>query len=606
MYKTFITNKFSIAILLSLTLASLVFISLLWNRFDNLTTLESQHILHQNSLILIKDIRFDIVQIQQYLTDVSLTRSEEGFQFAAHHLQSATTGLDTLSELKPALQLQAAQLREKVILTYEVGVRMASNYLNNDLDFGKAAMIQLDANSEALTEDLSRIALQLEQALQQSVLNNHQAIERNQVILMFAVPIVLGFFCGLLLKASRLLKRQMNWLQYRTTQLNTVLDTVGSSIITIDKTGHILSFNQAAERIFGYSLHEIVGKNVSCLMPQAVGAHHDDYLQRYLNTEQATILGKRREVEAVRKNGEIFPASLRVNLMQIDGDLFFSGVIDDISETKTLQSQLIQAQKLEAIGQLASGVAHEINTPIQYIGDNLAALKDNFADLLAYQHEVQALTDEPALKQQFGALVDKYDLAFILEDSPKAIQQSLQGVERVVEIVKSMKTLSHVETSRGKQAVNLHEALGSALIVTRNTYKNIANVETDFSPEISVIEGYPNELNQVFLNLLINATHAIDEKMAGAGLGLIRVVTRKLEGQVEIMIQDNGAGIPLEIQEKVFNLFFTTKEVGKGTGQGLSLAHSIVTEKHHGKLFLESVPGVGTTFHIQLPIKQED
>ncbi|MFI3185204.1 MAG: sensor histidine kinase, partial [Methylococcaceae bacterium] len=250
------------------------------------------------------------------------------------------------------------------------------------------------------------------------------------------------------------------------------------------------------------------------------------------------------------------------------------------------------------IGQLAAGVAHEINTPIQFIGDNLSALNENFADIIAYQQALLALTDEE-LKPRLEALADKFDLNFMLEDSPKAIKQAQEGVERVAEIVKAMKSFSHVEQNQSKQSINLHQALNSALTISRTSYKYIAEVETDFSPEVCNIECYAGELNQVFLNLIINAAHAIEENQDG--IGRIKIVTQKLDDSIEILIQDNGAGIPLAIQEKVFNLFFTTKEVGKGTGQGLSLAYSVIVDKHGGKLFFESSPGLGTTFHIQLP-----
>ena len=389
----------------------------------------------------------------------------------------------------------------------------------------------------------------------------------------------------------------------RTFQFNATLDAFTCATITIDKVGIVQSINKGAEQIFGYSSAEIIGKNISCLMPEAVAIQHDGYLRHYAETKKGNVLGARREVEGQRKNGEVFAAMLRVNPMEIDGELFLFGVLDDISATKIMQAQLVQAQKLEAIGQLASGVAHEINTPIQYIGDNLSALYSNIADLIAYQQALQALVDED-LKPQLQALVDQYDLDFILEDSPKAIKQAQEGVERVAEIVKAMKTFSHVEQSKNRQTVNLHETLNSALTISRNSYKYITEVETDFSPEVGFIECYASELNQVFLNLIINAAHAIEETKTG--IGKINIATRKLNDQVEILIQDNGAGIPAELKEKVFNLFFTTKEVGKGTGQGLSLAHSIIVEKHGGKLFFESSPGLGTTFHIQLPTKLKE
>lgn len=420
------------------------------------------------------------------------------------------------------------------------------------------------------------------------------------LFIIWTAPLVLAIFGFILGKTSLLLKQKMDSLKHQTTELNTILDTAASAIITIDTAGNITNFNKAAEQIFGYNHDELIGKSVNCLMPAAIATEHDSYLQRYLETLQPVIIGKRREVEARRKDGKVFPALLRVNPMRINDRIFFSGVIDDISDTKTLQTQLIQAQKLEAIGQLASGVAHEINTPIQYIGDNLFALNQNFNDILAYNQAIAHLI--PAdLKPQADKLAEDYDVEFILEDSPKAIQQSLEGVDRVAEIVKAMKTFSHMESVQSKQVINLHDALNSALTISRNSYKYFAKIETDYSPEIGGIECYANQLNQVFLNLIINAAHAIEENHNDAGL--IRIATRKLNGHVEILIQDNGAGIPKSIQDKVFNLFFTTKPVGKGTGQGLSLAHSIIVEKHQGKLFFESEAGQGTTFHIQLPVK---
>jgi PAS domain S-box-containing protein len=597
--KTRATKTFSLTIFLSLTLAAIVFIALLLDRFDNIEKAESEHIRHQNALILLKDIRFHVIQIQQFLTDASLTHRQAGFADAKHHFDAAKTKLAELAGINPDIKPQCELLTQKVILTYEAGVRMTVNYLNNDLESGHANMKMLDANSEELARNLDEILMHLDAELQQSIADNAKTIQRDQLILILSVPVVLGFFCVLLIHLSKQLKRQMNALAYRTTELNTVLNTVASAIVTIDKTGIVKSFNQAAESIFGYRADEIIGQNVSCLMPSAIALKHDSYIQKYRDTLQATIIGKRREVEAQRKNGELFPVMLQVKPMEIDGDMYFSGVLDDISETKILQAQLGQAQKLEAIGQLAAGVAHEINTPIQYIGDNLCALADNFADIGGYLHALEDLDDE-ALKLRINDLSEQFDLAFIMEDSPKAIQQALEGVNRVTEIVKAMKTFSHVEAGQDVQAVNLHELLTNTLTISRHQYKNVANIETDFAPDVGFIEAYANELSQVFLNLIINAVHAIEETQ---NRGLIRITTRKLDHSVEILIQDNGSGIPPAIQEKVFNLFFTTKEVGKGTGQGLSLSHTIVVEKHFGQLFFESTPNAGTTFHIQLPIK---
>jgi PAS domain S-box-containing protein len=440
--------------------------------------------------------------------------------------------------------------------------------------------------------------------------NESQAFNRDNIaslhlvhydlFILWTAPLVLAIFGGFIGTVTRKLKLEMHELQSRTTQLNTVLDTAASAIITMDSQGTILSFNHSAEDIFGISADEIIGKTVNHLMPDDLPNQRDSDLQHYLQCQSAEASKQPREITGKRKNGEIFPILLRLRPMIMEGKLFFAGMIDDISETKLLHSQLEQAQKLEAIGQLASGVAHEINTPIQYVGDNLAALADNFADIATYQAELLNLIDEN-FKPTLVALADKFDLPYILTDSPKAISQAQDGVARVTEIVKAMKIFSHVGIDESKQVIDLHEALDSALTITRGTYKNIARIETDYADDVNSLECYANELNQVFLNLIVNAAQAIEERQTGSGL--IKIITRKRgDNTVEILIQDNGPGIPKAIQEKVFNLFFTTKPVGKGTGQGLSLAHAIVVEKHRGKLYFESSSESGTTFHIELPL----
>lgn len=419
------------------------------------------------------------------------------------------------------------------------------------------------------------------------------------LFIIWSAPIVIGLAGSYIGKIHWMLRRQMRELSDQTIHLNTVLNTAASGIISIDRFGIIMNVNREAEQMFGYAPQEIVGHNIKHLMPEAIASQHDAYLQRYAETHEAHVIGLRREVTCLRKNGEEFPALLRVNIMSINGEHCFTGVIDDISETRALETQLTQAQKLEAIGQLASGVAHEINTPIQFIGDNLSALQANLTDIVDFNNQLyQKASNE--FRHTIDELSKRYDMEFILDDSPKAVTQALEGVERVSRIVSAMKSFSHVESGSSKQSADLHQCLLNALTLSRNTYKYIAAIETDFSEQISHVDCYPNELSQVFLNLIVNAAHAIEDKQGGKGL--IKITTRPIEGMTEILIQDNGKGIAPSIQDKVFNLFFTTKEVGRGTGQGLSLAHNIVVEKHKGRLFFETTPEVGTTFHVQLPL----
>ena len=254
---------------------------------------------------------------------------------------------------------------------------------------------------------------------------------------------------------------------------------------------------------------------------------------------------------------------------------------------------------MESIGQLAAGVAHEINTPIQYVGDNLRALQQNFDDLTALiGHYRLCLAEAPAeCRAELKEAEARHDLDYILEDTPKAIRQSIEGTERVSHIVKAMKDFSHIDRAK-ISVVDINSALRNTLAIAKNEYKYVADTVTDFAG-LPAVECHASDLNQVFLNLIINAAHAIAAK--GDERGLIRIATANLGQQVEVRISDNGTGIPKSIRDQVFDPFFTTKEVGKGTGQGLNIAHQVV-HKLGGRLWFESEENVGTTFFLRIPV----
>lgn len=419
--------------------------------------------------------------------------------------------------------------------------------------------------------------------------------------IIWLAPIILGAFGYILGKFIIIIKARIESENNQKITLETIFNTIASAIISIDQKGLVTNFNKAAERIFGYTASEVIGKNVKILMPEKVASQHDQYIKDYLIHKQERIIGKQREIEARHKDGTLFPATLRVSKLKIKGILHFTGVIDDISETKNIMAQLNQAQKMEAMGQLAAGVAHEINTPIQYIGDNLHALEANCTDLQALILKSRQKFSEFSadLQQEWNEWEEQFDIHFILQDTPLAIQQSLDGIEKVAGIVQAMKVFSHTN-NQSTSFANLNEILKNTLIISKNEYKYIADIETNFASDLPDIECYGNELNQVLLNLIINAAHAIEEKKSGRGL--IKITTEKQQDTLYINIQDNGTGIPKAIQDKVFNLFFTTKEVGKGSGQGLSIAHKIIVEKHQGQFYFESTEGEGTIFHIILPL----
>jgi len=287
----------------------------------------------------------------------------------------------------------------------------------------------------------------------------------------------------------------------------------------------------------------------------------------------------------------------------------------DVTQQLELETQLRQAQKLEAVGSLAAGIAHEINTPIQFVGDNIRFLADSFSGLMSVlehhrkcREKMASLLGEREELQQLRDLDKQVDVDYLKTEIPLAVEQSLEGVSRVSTIVRAMKDFSHID-EREMVLADINQMLDTTLTVARNELKYVADVVKDLAPDLPAIECFRNDLNQVFLNLLINAAHAIQDVVgddAGKRRGTITVKTRRDGDSVVISISDTGSGIPDSIRDRIFEHFFTTKEVGKGTGQGLSIARSIVVEKHKGAITFDSEIGKGTTFYIRLPITRKE
>jgi len=276
-----------------------------------------------------------------------------------------------------------------------------------------------------------------------------------------------------------------------------------------------------------------------------------------------------------------------------------------------LQKELTQAQKLESIGQLASGIAHEINTPIQYIGDNIRFMQEAFQDLkkLLTQYDklanqIQKANFPSDMILELESLIQEIDLEYLNEEVPQAIRQSIQGVEHVTKIVRAMKEFAHPGVA-DKTHVDMNRTIESTITIATNKWKYYATIETDFDPELPPVYCMAAEINQVILNLIVNAADAISEaaKDVSQDKGTITVRTRRRGQWAEIRVADTGPGISDEIRDKIFNPFFTTKEVGKGSGQGLAICRSIIVEKHGGTISFETEVGKGTNFTIRLPLK---
>ncbi|WP_052812988.1 sensor histidine kinase [Desulfonatronum thioautotrophicum] len=281
-----------------------------------------------------------------------------------------------------------------------------------------------------------------------------------------------------------------------------------------------------------------------------------------------------------------------------------------LEQLKATQTQLLHAEKLASIGQLAAGIAHEINTPAQFVGDNAQFLRQANTDLarvLSAYHELLDAVDSKQMDADLPARVRRIrheaDVDFLMQEAPLAIAQILDGVERISKIVSSMREFAHPGSSEKKPA-DINKALENTVIVARNEWKYVADMEMDLDPDLPAVSCLPNEINQVFLNVLVNAGQAVRAKVRRENTqkGLIRISTRRIGECAEIRISDTGSGIPEGIRDRIFDPFFTTKEVGQGTGQGLAIAYNVVVDKHQGEIFFESRGGEGTTFVIRLPI----
>lgn len=261
-----------------------------------------------------------------------------------------------------------------------------------------------------------------------------------------------------------------------------------------------------------------------------------------------------------------------------------------------MENELRLAQKLQSVGQLAAGIAHEINTPLQYLGDNLSFLQEAFSDVVSVVERIASSSVEQTMKAE---LFDGVDLDFYLEEVPDALANSVDGVDKVSAIVKAMRTSSHPDLGE-KTALDVNQILKDALLLSRSEYKFVAEVQQDLA-ELPSIDGYAGALSQVFINLIVNAAHAIQERFRGSDrTGILQVSTRFEEGWVVARVTDNGCGIEESHREKLFDPFFTTKEVGKGTGQGLSIARSAV-QRHGGELNFTTETDSGSTFEVRLP-----
>ncbi len=306
-----------------------------------------------------------------------------------------------------------------------------------------------------------------------------------------------------------------------------------------------------------------------------------------------TKTGKKKEVEA------------SVGYINYKGKIATQGVLRDITEKRSMETEIRHAQKMEAIGTLAAGIAHEINTPSQYVSDNLSFLQEVYNEMKDVLFTAQQIAKGNGSVEELKKAVNKIDMDFLLDEIPNAIDQSIEGIKRISKIVGAMREFSH-ERPNEFVNVDLKKLIDNTIIISKNAWKYVADVETRYDENLPPVKCLQSDMNQVIVNMIVNAAHAIEEKFENTGEKGLIVIETKQEGDfIVIVIEDNGAGIPEEIINRIYDPFFTTKEVGKGTGQGLAIVYDIIINKHFGQLDVESEPGVGTKFTIRLPLDPE-
>lgn len=397
-----------------------------------------------------------------------------------------------------------------------------------------------------------------------------------------------------------------------------LIRSVPFAVVVVSRTGLIQKVNEAAEGILGYGAEHLVGRAWSDFLkeptqdsapvrsPRGIGPESQPRKSSQgPQAHHATITDAQGRARAILVSE--LPTRLGSEAEEVLIEAFM-----DVSEGARLEAQLRHAQKLEAVGELAAGIAHEINTPTQFVSDNTRFLRDAFAALLRLLEGCKRLQQLAATGQPLGgtiaevqSIAHEIELDYLQEEVPKAIEQSLEGLERVARIVQAMKEFSHPGSDE-KTLVDINRAIRNTIEISRNAWKYHADVLADLEPDLPLVPCLPGELNQVFLNLIVNAAQAIaDQPARQQAKGTITVRTRHDKGMALVSVSDTGPGIPHEIRDRIFDPFFTTKPVGKGSGQGLAIAHSVVCRKHGGAITVDSEPGKGATFVIQLPLAAE-
>ena len=397
-----------------------------------------------------------------------------------------------------------------------------------------------------------------------------------------------------------------------------LLKWVNGAVIMVDREDRVTWANDAALAALGWSLEDFIGRYLhkTTHHSQDDGSEYPwDFCPMFAAIEDGSSHHGDGDV-LWHKDGSSFSADFiacptRGEDNEITGAVL---IFRNLTEQRLKEASRIHSMKLESIGVLAAGIAHEINTPIQFIGSNLSFLDDCFQNLLQLSTAYTRLKEEvrAAGGPQFGGILceidqleETADIAYLQDEAPKALEQTRHGVDRVTKLVLGLKGFAHSGDSESQRSVDLNEIINNSLMVCQNTYKYVAQMELELG-ELPLIQGYPGDIGQVIINLVVNAAQAIadhQKKKKGSEMGTIKIRSTCDGQHILLSISDTGGGIPEGVQQRIFDPFFTTKEVGQGSGQGLAISRNIIHDKHQGELTFESAVGQGTTFTIRLPVK---
>lgn len=427
--------------------------------------------------------------------------------------------------------------------------------------------------------------------------------------------------CGLGFGARRLSGqiRQRTVMETALQDFKLSLDNINDSVLMFDTNSlEFFYSNKGAWNLTGYSEEELRQKTLPDLIDKQQLISFFQLLGPLYRSTQESLLF---ETCLVHSAGDLIPVEIHMAyVIPRKGLDRFLVVVRNIVERKnaerekeSLQVQLLHAEKLQSVGRLAAGIAHEINTPIQYIAANVSFLKESYQSLsllinLSQQlaaggQNDKAITDS---RTRFSESFAKADWDYLKDEIPHAIEQSLEGLQRVGTLVQAMKEFSH-PGNKQKSPEDLNAILETTVKVSKNEWKYVAELHSDLAADLPPVPCLRSEIGQVLLNLIVNAAQAITAKEANglqmAAKGRIVLNTKRIDGWVIITVEDNGIGIPADILDRIFDPFFTTKEVGKGSGQGLAICHDVIVEKHQGQLSCSSQVGIGSLFTIKLPLQ---